>query len=163
MTTVIVGIGNPVLTDDSVGIHAAEMAREVLNPELGVTVRVVYAGGMRLMDAMIGFDRAIVVDAVTTGEYLPGTIVRLDLRDLRHSRNTGSTHDMDLPTALDFAESVGLKIPKEIQVWGVEISDASTFGEIPSPNVRAAIPRVVKEICQAAQRRTTPAHEEVLG
>jgi hydrogenase maturation protease len=163
MSTVIVGIGNPVLTDDSVGIHAAAMIRASLPPHLNVTVREVYAGGMRLMDAMTGFDRAIVIDAVSTGQHPAGTIVRLDLHDLRQTRNTVSMHDMDLPTALDFAASVGMKVPREVEVWGVEISDASTFGEYPCPVVRAALPRVVSEICQSAQRSTAPAHEEVLG
>jgi hydrogenase maturation protease len=161
MRTVIIGVGNPVLTDDGVGIHVAEWLRAALPTGLDVTVRVAYAGGMRLMDAMVGFDRAILVDALSTGENPPGTVVHLSADDLQHSRNSASVHDLDLCTALDFATRVGVKVPKEIEAWGVEISDATTFSEYPSPAVRAAVPHVVAEICRSAQRSAASAPHEV--
>jgi hydrogenase maturation protease len=151
MKTVIIGVGNPTLTDDGVGIHVAEALRTALPNGLDVTVRVAYAGGMRLMDAMVGFDRAILVDALWTGQNAPGTVVHLSKDDLEQSRNTTSVHDLDLHTALEFAASAGLKVPRDIEAWGVEISDATTFSEYPTPVVRAAVPRVVAEICRSAK------------
>lgn len=152
MKTVIIGVGNPVLKDDGVGIHVVERLRTVLPQQSGITMRTAYAGGMRLMDAMIGFDRAIIVDALWTGENPPGTVVHLKADDLQQTRNTASVHDLDLPTALDFASRAGVKVPTEIEAWGVEIDDATTFSEELSPAVRAAMPHVVGEICRSAQR-----------
>jgi hydrogenase maturation protease len=163
MKTVIIGVGNPTLTDDGIGIHVAEVLRTALPAGLNITVRMAYAGGMRLMDAMVGFDKAILVDALWTGQNPPGTVVHLSKDDLQQSRNTSSVHDLDLCTALNFAESVGVKVPKDIEVWGVEISDATTFSEYPTPVVRAAVPHVVAEICRAAQRNADPTSEETFG
>ena len=163
MKTVIIGVGNPVLTDDGVGIHVAERLRKVLPAESGVTVRTAFAGGMRLMDAMLGFDRAIIVDALGTGENPPGTVVRLGTQDLHRARNAAPAHDLDLPVALDFATRAGVKVPSEIEAWGVEIDDATTVGKDLTPAVRAAMPHVVGEICRSVQRSTTPQRGEIFG
>jgi hydrogenase maturation protease len=161
MKTVVIGVGNPVLTDDGVGIHVAKRLRTVIPAGNDVTVRTAYAGGLRLMDAMIGFDRAIIVDALWTGVNPPGTVVRLEADELKRARNTASVHDLDLSTALDFAAHAGVKVPSRIEAWGVEIDDATTFSEDLTPAVRAAMPHVVGEICRSIQRGTTLAPEEV--
>ena len=51
------------------------------------------------MDAMAGYDRAVIIDSMVTGVERPGTLLRLSLSDLVTTRNTLSVHDMDLPTA----------------------------------------------------------------
>jgi hydrogenase maturation protease len=161
MKTVVIGVGNPVLTDDGVGIHVAERLRTVLPTESGVTVRTASAGGMRLMDAMIGFDRAIIVDALWTGENPPGTVVRLDAQNLQRARNSASADDLDLPMALDFASRAGIKVPAEIEAWGVEIDDATTLSGDLTPALRAAMPHVVGEICRSVQHKS-PAPQQTL-
>jgi hydrogenase maturation protease len=163
MSTVIIGVGNPVLTDDGVGIHVAEMIRAVLPAAQGITVRASFLGGLRLVDAMIGFDRAIIVDALSTGTNPPGTVVHLAADKLRQGRNSASVDDLDLPTALEFATSAGVKVPEQVEAWGIEIADATSFSEYMSPAVRAAVPHIVAEICRSAQQHTEPLHHDVAG
>ena len=67
MRTLIVGLGNPLVTDDSVGLRVVEELRPLLADRADVEVAEDYWGGLRLMERMIGFDRAIVVDAIHTG------------------------------------------------------------------------------------------------
>ena len=71
--TLIVGLGNPLVTDDSVGLRVIERLKPLLADRTDVEVSEDYWGGLRLMERMIGFDRAIVVDAIQTGT-LPGTV-----------------------------------------------------------------------------------------
>jgi|WetSurMetagenome_2_1015567.scaffolds.fasta_scaffold305752_2 hydrogenase maturation protease len=154
MSTVVVGLGNPVLTDDGVGIHVAHAVRDQLPPESPVAIREAYAGGLRLLDQMVGFDHAIIVDALWTGEQRPGTVVRLTLDDLRMSRNSLSLHDLDLVTSLELAREAGMHVPSTVALWGVEIGDANTYSEELTPSVRSAVPevtaRVLEEIDAAA-------------
>jgi hydrogenase maturation protease len=163
MNTVIIGVGNPVLTDDGVGIHVAEMIRAVLPAAEGITVRAAFSGGMRLVDAMIGFDRAIIVDALCTGTNPPGTLVHLAADNLQQGRNSASVDDLDLPTALEFASSAGVKVPAQVEAWGVEIADATSFSEYLSPAVRAAVPHIVAEICRSAQQPMEHVQRNVTG
>ena len=84
MKTLILGLGNPLVTDDSVGLRVAEELKPLLADRTDVEVSEDYWGGLRLMERMIGFDRAIVIDAIQTGAP-PGTIHLLDARRHPHA------------------------------------------------------------------------------
>ena len=69
--------------------------RERLDGATGVDVEEEEAGGLRLMERMTGYDRAVLVDAAVTGGA-PGTIRRLGPEDLPTQR-TAAAHGIDLP------------------------------------------------------------------
>jgi hydrogenase maturation protease len=163
MKTVIIGLGNPVLTDDGVGIHVAKLLKASLPSGLGVTVHVAGPNGNKLADAMAGFDKVILVDALSTGQNPPGTVVHFSAEDLQQSAKATPVHDRDLQTVLGLAASTGTSGPKVIEAWGVEIGDATNFGVYPSPAVRAAVPHIVSEICRSAQRAATPDLNHITG
>ncbi len=144
--TVIIGLGNPILTDDSVGINVARRLKGLFDKKSGVDVLEVYAGGIRLIDVMEGYKRAVIIDAIITGNEMPGTISRLSLSDLLSTRNTLSVHDMDLPTALELGRMLGLCLPDDITIWAVEAKDVETFSESLSEDVAKAVPFVVENI-----------------
>ncbi len=102
-----------------------------------------YAGGIRLMDVMAGYDRAVIVDAMVTGLERPGTVRRLSLSDLVTTRNTLSVHDMDLPMALEMGRMLGVPLPSEVVIWGIEAKDVETFGEGLTKEVEASVSRTV--------------------
>ncbi len=61
--TIILGVGNPILRDDGVGVHVAEeLKKHIKKP--GVTIDSAFTGGMNLLDLMVDHDRAILIDAV---------------------------------------------------------------------------------------------------
>ena len=111
-----------------------------------VEVIEMYAGGIRLMDAMEGYDRAVIVDALVTGVERPGTVRRLSLSDLVTTRNTLSVHDMDLPMALEMGRMLGVPLPSEIVIWGIEAKDVENFGEELTEEVEASVSRTIELI-----------------
>lgn len=145
ISTIIIGVGNPVLTDDSVGLKIAEQLTERLKGQSLVTTAEVHSGGMKLMETMVGYDRAIVIDAVVSG-CRAGTIVTLGAADLPKTRNAHSTHDASLAVALELGRLAGLHVPREIRIWAVEAGDVVTVSEGLTPAVKRAVPRVVKRV-----------------
>jgi len=145
--TLVLGLGNPILTNDGVGIHAvrALAARCRLD---GVTFAEASVGGLRLLDTLAGYDRVVLVDAIQTPDGEPGTIHRLQPGDLHTSCHSGSTHDLSLAGALALGRSLGMALPTddEIVIVAVKVEDVWTFGETCTPRVAAAIPRVVQSI-----------------
>jgi len=111
-------------------------------PEL--VVAEAYAGGLRLMEAMAGYRRAVIVDAMTTGKAPPGTVVRMKVP--HGTRNLFCAHDGDLESALALGRDLGLSLPEEIEVVGVEAGDVETFSEELTPLVRAAVPAAVAAV-----------------
>jgi hydrogenase maturation protease len=149
MKTLILGLGNPLVTDDSVGLRVIEQLRARLADRPDIEISEDYWGGLRLMERMIGFDRAIVVDAIQTGA-LPGTIHLLTVDGIATQRSA-SAHDVNLATALEFGRGAGAQLPenRHIQLVGIEAQDILNFGENCTPPVQAAIPKAVETVLQA--------------
>jgi hydrogenase maturation protease len=149
MKTLILGLGNPLITDDSVGLRVVEELQSRLAGRSDVEVSEDYWGGLRLMERMVGFDGAIVVDAIQTGAP-PGTIHRLTPDGIPTQRSA-SAHDMNLATALEFGRQAGLHLPQNaaIRLVGIEAEDILTFSERCTPAVQAAIPRAVEAVLEA--------------
>ena len=148
MKTLIIGLGNTILRDDGVGIRAARAIVERIGICEDIEVVELSVGGMRLMEEMAGYDRVLLIDAMMTGKNAPGTVSRLDIEDLAMSLHTSSTHDTNLSCALEGGRRLGIKLPSEIVIWGIEAHDVNTFGEDMTPDVGAAIPDVVEEVLE---------------
>jgi hydrogenase maturation protease len=148
MRTLVLGLGNPLVSDDSVGLRvAAELKRRLADrPDLEIGED--YWGGLRLMERMIGFDRAVVIDAICTGAP-PGTIHRLT-PDAVPTQRSASAHDVNLPTALAFGRRAGAKLPADENVLlvAIEAEDILTFSEECTPAVQAAVGRAVREVLE---------------
>ena len=160
-TSVVIGIGNPVIADDALGIEVARSVQKQLIDDQQVAVTEVYNGGLELMEAMVGFDSAFVIDAIVTGSA-PGTIHRLTVDEIGDCRNTSTTHSGSLTVALEFGRLSGVKLPDTILIWAVEAGDISTFREELTLEVKRAAPVVAAEILhelalnQNEIRRLTP-------
>ena len=148
MKTLVLGLGNPIVSDDGVGLRVAAELRSLLSGTDGVEVDEDYWGGLRLMERLIGYDRAVVIDAIQTGSS-PGTIHRLRVGDLPTQRST-SAHDASLPTALALGRQAGMHLPPDeaVALVAIEAADILNFGEQLTPEVEAAIPRAVRLVLE---------------
>lgn len=133
----LLGIGNTILTDDGVGIHAVRLVREEAE-RAGITVKEAEVAGFALLDILTGFDALVVVDAVRLPDAEPGDIVMVDGDKMPPSLHLVAAHQVDLPTAIALGRDVGAHMPTEIRVVGVQIEDDRTFGTEPTPAVVAA-------------------------
>ena len=171
MKTLVVGLGNPILTDDGVGVKVALAVEARLGVAKKENIEVTEAsvGGLRLMEMMIGYDRVILIDAlVSRNGHQPGTVHRLTLDDLRNimeinvwanktvrninpTQHSASAHDTSLVTALETGRCLGLHLPAEIVVYAIEVENVTDFSDEPTAAVADAIPRaaatVLSELC----------------
>lgn len=150
MKTLVLGLGNPLLRDDSVGLRVAQQLRPLLAGHSDIEIIEDYRGGLRLMERMVGFDRAIIIDAICTGAE-PGTIHLLSPDDIP-TQHSASAHDVNLPTALQLGRNSGAHLPdiEAILLVGVEAADINTFDDKRlTPEVEAAIPLAVEAVLSA--------------
>jgi hydrogenase maturation protease len=146
MSTIIIGIGNPVLSDDSVGIKVAHTLAGTLRDRPGLEIRELWHGGLRLMEAITGHERAIIIDAIVTKGGKPGSVYTLQPAELRQSRNTCSMHDGSFHEALELGAFLGIDLPSQINIWAIEADDVETVSENLSGEVERAIPIVVQGV-----------------
>ena len=144
----VLGLGNPILTDDGVGIHVVRGAAARCSTAKDVTFAEASVGGLRLLDLLAGYDRAVMVDAIQTHGGRPGDVYRLDPGQLQASLHSGSTHDLSLPGALELGWGIGMALPtdEDIVIIAVEVEDVLAFGEACTRAVADAIPYAVESV-----------------
>lgn len=145
-TTLVVGLGNPILGDDGVGWRVAEAVKARLD-DPAVDVICLSLGGLALMEHLAGYRRTIIVDAMTTGAE-PGSLHNLSAEEMDELsiQHTASVHDLSLSAALALGRELGLALPDEIWIVGVEAKAEFDFGETLSPAVAEAIPLAAQAV-----------------
>lgn len=149
MSTRIIGLGNSILTDDGVGIHAVREIRNCLvktGPCTNVDIVETEVAGFSLMELIAGWDRIILVDSIQFDGLEPGTVVQIHPGDLHTSLRLRSVHDIDLPTVLELGRRLGLPMPEDISVIGIQAKDALTFGESLTPEAARGLKEAVNMI-----------------
>jgi hydrogenase maturation protease len=153
----VVGLGNPILGDDGVGWRVAEEVRRPIaagdaQPAIGhrptaVDVDCFALGGLSLMERLIGYDGAIVVDAITAGGP-PGEVVCVRLDELPEfdSQHSRAAHDTSLQHALNLGRQMGAHLPRRVMVVGVRTTRQYDFSEALSPPVLEAVPRAAHAV-----------------
>ncbi len=144
MTTLVLGMGNPILSDDGLGLVVAHRLRELPMPS-DVEVAESEVGGLRLLELVRGFTKVVIIDALRSGA-MPGEIRRVDADEFRGGHRYGSAHSIHLGTVLELGHDLGYPMPDEVVVYTVEALDVETFGETLSEPVAAAAARVVELI-----------------
>ena len=145
MNTLILGIGNPILTDDGVGIKIARKIKEG-NPELEVIET--SEAGIALLDLIAGYDKLVIIDSIKTGQEKPGEVYKLRLEDLKPAVDSASSHGVDIATAFELGRGLGYRMPKYISLYAVEIKDNTTFGEDCTEEVEERIPFIMSQIIE---------------
>jgi hydrogenase maturation protease len=143
MKTLVLGLGNELLSDDGLGLLAVRKLREESRNNADFVE--CSLSGMALLDAFIGYDRAIIIDAVKSGRNAPGTIYELNPEDLGPVF-APSPHYSGLPELLTTAAKLGLDFPGQIKIFAMEVADPYTIGGGLSEPVRTALGEIVDKI-----------------
>ncbi len=148
MRTLIVGLGNPILGDDGVGWRIAQSLQENVALPPDVEVICLALGGISLMEALVGYERVILVDSITTHRAPNGTVTLHKLAEFENPAygHMSSAHDTSLQNALKIGRELGAQLPEEIMVVAIEAEKVYDFSEELTPTVAAAIPKSVEMI-----------------
>jgi hydrogenase maturation protease len=142
----VLGLGNELLADDAAGVLAARSVAATLEAapvgtRASVDVVDSSLSGLALLELFVDHDRAIVLDAVQTGQSPPGTI--LEIEPGRLGRVIApSPHYAGLPELFEVATRLGLQFPSETAIFALEVADPHTIGGPLTPAVQAAIPEL---------------------
>jgi hydrogenase maturation protease len=143
--TLILGMGNTILTDDGVGCKVAQQLEKRLKGRPGITVKETSLSGLSLLDEVAGYERLIVIDAIQTQGGKPGAIYKLSHDDFKKGR-MAIIHDLGLLSTLELGRKLDMEMPREVIIFAIEAKDLVTFSEKLSPEVEKVIPKVVSKV-----------------
>ena len=143
MKTLILGMGNPILSDDGVGLLAAEKLRDRI-PETDVASSAMI--GLSLFDLIIGYDTLFIIDAMTTREGKMGELKKIGEDDRYGTLHLFSSHGMNIFELMELGVRCGYDMPRLLAVYGIEIGNKVAFGEALSLALNEKLPAIVEEI-----------------
>jgi hydrogenase maturation protease len=143
MKTLVLGMGNPILGDDGVGIV---VARSLEGQTPGVDVATSAMIGLDLMDLMEGYDRLYVIDAMCTRTGVPGEVRKISEDDGPGTMHLFSSHGLHFFEIMELGRRCGIDMPRLVTVYGIEIGDCVTFVEEISDGLRDSLSTITKDI-----------------
>jgi hydrogenase maturation protease len=146
--TLIIGLGNPILGDDGVGWVIAQNLKNQYSSISNLEFEFLSLGGLSLMERFAGYQKVILIDALSSGKHPQGKVVSFPLNEIPDltSGHTSSAHDTSLRNALTLGRSMGIDLPKDedVIIVAIEAENVYDFSEDLSPMVAAAVPEAVK-------------------
>jgi hydrogenase maturation protease len=138
----VLGVGNLLVGDEGVGVHALRALEQETWPS---HVRLVDCGtgGLHLLELLRGHARIVLIDATRDGAPV-GTVTRFRARVAADFPPALGAHDIGLR---DLIAAAGLLGPlPEIDVITVSIAELKPMTMDLSPPVAAALPEVVRRV-----------------
>ena len=134
MNTLILGMGNLLLGDEGVGVHAAQALLKDGCPPGSEVLEI----GTAILDALPALetaDRIIIIDAMK-GQEKSGTVYRIALDSCSGNPSIASMHGFDIFRVLALTQRSS---PPEVVVFGVEPDNIGWSMEL-SPAVTKSLP-----------------------
>ncbi|MEI7987540.1 MAG: hydrogenase maturation protease [Chloroflexota bacterium] len=153
----VIGLGNPILGDDGVGWRVGEAVQEILNKEsMGkasdsqkykIDIECLAEGGLRLMEIMVGYDYAVIIDAITTHNQPIGSVSCFPIEKMPDltAGHFASPHNTTLQTALQLGRELNLSLPEKVIIIGIEAKKVYDLSEELTPSIKDSIPQAVHQ------------------
>ena len=150
----VIFVGNELMRDDGIGVHAYRLFLERYGAPAGVDVREAGCMSLDMLPLVDACDLIITVDAVEGTGKPAGTVFRFSPEDMaRHSGAMASLHDLKLVDLFDAAALLGYSC--EGVCFGMQVADKDPEEydmELTEP-CEAALPLLVDAVFAELSRR----------
>ena len=143
--TALVGLGNPTHGDDGIGPVVARQVYNLLRCKSNVDLLEHAASGFSLAERLVGYQRAVIVDALTDTQAEVGTVTQVEIQE-HFSYSFSSFHTAGFHDILTLARILGLEVPSAIVMYGIAIREPESFSENLSAELTARLPQIVQAV-----------------
>jgi len=149
MKTAIMGFGNPVRSDDAIGIYVVEELRKSTANTDAVSLFDMGTAAFEVLFGLKGHDKIILVDAVINTNEPIGTLFKVPAEEVLRAPQEDPMvflHGMKWDQALSYAKKImGDAYPEDISVYLIAIDNTKLEVDL-SPTVKEAGDKVVNHI-----------------
>jgi hydrogenase maturation protease len=148
--TLILGLGNSILSDDRIGLDVARLIHKELklvDCDLVESQLV----GTNILDFVCGYKRLIVIDAIKTENGKDGDVYQLSLDDMPKQKRSDSPHNVGLYWTIKMGMKLGMDVPDDIRIYAIEVNDPFSFGEELTDTMKKCLPKIVDRILKKEQ------------
>ncbi|MEK7992040.1 MAG: HyaD/HybD family hydrogenase maturation endopeptidase [Thiotrichaceae bacterium] len=150
MQIVVLGVGNILLTDEGIGVRAAEYLMKNYDYPDNVTILDGGTMGMELLGHIIDIDVLIVLDAVASNKPV-GTVIMMEDDEIpKFFASKLSPHQVGIADVLAAADLIA-KSPEKVLLFGVVPENLELSTEL-TPVVAEKLPTLVEHVIKALQQ-----------
>jgi hydrogenase maturation protease len=152
-TTLLIGLGNPIMGDDGVGIHVVRTLKRRLSSRSDLEFKELSVGGLRLVEEMLGYKKVLMVDSVESKTSRIGQIREFSPEQFKSTEQASSPHVTNFATAFEFYKKLrpGL-IPEVLRIFTIDIDSEFAFREGLSPPIQEAASKLVEMIFREVEK-----------
>jgi len=143
--TLILGVGNDILTDDGIGPKLVDRLKENL-PDSRVDFEKINLGGLEIIEFIKGYRNVIIIDAIKTESGKPGDVFLLTPDNFKETHHLSSFHDVSFLTGLKMGKKLNFDLPEVILIVAVEIVEDLIFDDSFSPEIQSKYDQIYQEI-----------------
>lgn len=151
MKTAIMGFGNPVRSDDAIGIYVIEELRKSIDSTGAVSLFDMGTAAFEVLFGLKGHDKIILVDAVINTNESVGTLFKVPAEEVLRAPEEDPMvflHGMKWDQALSYTKKImGDAYPEDISVYLIAIDNTKLEVDL-SPAVKKAGDKVVNLILE---------------
>jgi len=145
--TALVGLGNPFYGDDAAGLVVARCVHQSLKCRESVDLLEPANSGFALAESLIGYQRAVIIDAFVDPRAETGTVRRLDAPDC-YTGPPLTPHISGFHDGIALGRAAGLQVPSAITVYGIAIREPTSFRQGLSRELESRLPVIVAAIAE---------------
>lgn len=151
MKTAIMGFGNPVRSDDAIGIYVIEELRKRLANSTLVNIFDMGTAAFEVLFGLKGHDKIILIDAVINTNEPVGTLFKVPAEEVLRAPQDDPMvflHGMKWDQALSYAKKIlGDEYPEDISVYLIAIDNTKLEVDL-SEEVKLAGDKVVGHVLE---------------
>jgi len=141
----ILGIGNEILTDDSIGIRIINDIKNQLK-SIKADFKTACTGGLEILEIICNYKNVIIVDAIKTVDGIPGQVYLLTPEFFKETSNISSFHDVSFLEAFELGKMLEMDVPKNIHIIAIEIIEDLIFSNSLSPVIENKYNEILDEV-----------------
>lgn len=149
MQIAIMGFGNPVRSDDGIGMYVIEQLKEIIGENTAINIFDMGTAAFEILFGLKGHQKIILIDAVLNTKEPVGTLFKVPAEEVLRAPQEDPMvflHGMKWDQALSYAKKILQdEYPEDIQVYLVAIENTKLDVEL-SDVVKEAGDKVVVHI-----------------
>ena len=141
-------MGNPILSDDAVGLAVTSKLKELLDqaPLDRVDVLESTRAGFELIDLLHGYSHALIIDALAAPQPEPGRMRFMSLENFAGSVRLVNPHELSVESAFKLAQRLNISMPAQVEIVAIDTADTLTLSEEMTAPVAAAVSSIAQQV-----------------
>jgi hydrogenase maturation protease len=149
--TLILGLGNDILTDDGIGPRLVRDLAQ-MNDYPNVQFDTASCGGLEILEYIQGYEKVVFIDAIRTCDGKPGDVYYFIPSDFRETLHLSNLHDVQFLTALKLGNTLNMDLPSDLHIIAIEIIEDMKFSEEFTMPLKEKYPGILEKVFAIVRR-----------